>query len=112
MKPCFSLCVHAYTFNNSPNPHLNVTGQLLNDLGCDLISPVFIIKEIAAPDFLKPQSTSDQAFLRISDKSISVTKIVFNGHCPVLSGNLVPMLAGNGVLECAVLDVCQGLGCS
>lgn len=82
-----------------PKPCLNVTGQLLNDLGCDLISLVSIIKRAAAPGFLKPQSTSDQAFLRISDKSSSVTKIGFIGYCPVLSGNLVPLLAGNWVLN-------------
>lgn len=97
MKPCFSLCMHILLIT-LPNPHLNVTGQLLNDLGCDLISPVSIIKRAATPEFLKPQSTSDGAFLRTSDKIISVTKIVFNSYCPLFSGNLVLMLAGNWVL--------------
>lgn len=69
-----------------PNPHLNVTGQLLNDLGWDLFSPVFIIKGAAIPELLKPQSTSDEVFLRASNKSISVTKIMFNGYCPVYLG--------------------------
>lgn len=79
VKLCFSLCMHVLLVT-LPNPHLNVTDQLLNHLGCDLISPVSTIKRAATPEFLKPQSTSDGAFLITSDKIISVTKVVFNSY--------------------------------
>lgn len=70
MKPCFScVCMHIFLIKK---PHLNVTGQLLNDLGCDLVSLVSVIKILTTSSFLKPQSTSD--------KSISVIKIAFNGY--------------------------------
>lgn len=80
VKPCFSLCVCAIKINLIKKMHLNVRGQLLNNLGCDLVSLVSLIQIVTTSSFLKPQSTSGKGILRTFDKSIYVIKILFNRY--------------------------------
>lgn len=47
----------------------------MNDLGCDLVSLVSVIKVVTTSSFLKPKRTLINTLSRTFDKSISVIEV-------------------------------------